>query len=111
MAVQKTTIKGNRAAEVSPLIIAPIFSGRRASEIHSFIPKISVAPLQVPYYSEALPTTALMLCQSKQAEVLKATTSEGLAQGPYLAASVTFRMQGTDPTFICCPHQPQNQTI
>jgi len=27
--------------------------------IHSFIPDISIAPLQVHYYSEALPTTAL----------------------------------------------------
>ena len=26
--------------------------------IHSFIPGISIAPLQVLYYSEALPTTA-----------------------------------------------------
>src|SRR6218665_1291480 len=111
MAVQKTTIKGNRAAEVSPLIIVLIFSGRRASEIHSFIPNISIAPLQVPYYSEALPTTALMLRQSYHAEVLQATTSEVLAQGSYLAArvgfkTVTFRMQGTEPTPICCPHQP-----
>jgi len=32
--------------------------------IHSFIPDISIAPLQVHYYSEALPTTALILCQS-----------------------------------------------
>jgi len=33
--------------------------------IHSFIPDISIAPLQVHYYySEALPTTALILCRS-----------------------------------------------
>jgi len=30
----------------------------------SFIPNISIAPLQVHYYSEALPTTALILCWS-----------------------------------------------
>jgi len=29
---------------------------------HSFIPEISIAPLQVHYYSEVLPTTALILC-------------------------------------------------
>src|SRR6218665_2633518 len=29
--------------------------------IHSFIPAISIAPLQVLYYSEALPTTARIL--------------------------------------------------
>ena len=31
--------------------------------IHSFIPDISIAPLQVHYYSEAISTTALILCQ------------------------------------------------
>ena len=51
--------------------------------IHSFIPDISIAPLQVHYYSEALPTRALILCRSQDAKALEATTSEGLAQGPY----------------------------
>src|SRR6218665_3812615 len=32
--------------------------------IHSFIMVISIAPLQVLYYSEALPTTARILCRS-----------------------------------------------
>jgi len=32
--------------------------------IRSFIPDVSIAPLQVHYYSEALPTTALILCPS-----------------------------------------------
>ena len=32
--------------------------------VSSFIPDISIEPLQVHYYSEALPTTALILCQS-----------------------------------------------
>ena len=32
--------------------------------IHSFIPAISIAPLQVLYYSKALPTTARILYQS-----------------------------------------------
>src|SRR6218665_1563440 len=32
--------------------------------IHSFIPAISIAPLQVLYYSEALPTTARTLFRS-----------------------------------------------
>jgi len=31
--------------------------------VHSFILDISIAPLQVHYYSEALPTTALILCR------------------------------------------------
>src|SRR6218665_1349862 len=33
--------------------------------IHSFIPAISIAPLQVLYYSEALPTTAWILYVSE----------------------------------------------
>jgi len=32
--------------------------------LHSFILDISIAPLQVHYYSEALVTTALKLCWS-----------------------------------------------
>jgi len=52
--------------------------------IHSFIPDISIAPLQVHYYSEALQTTALILCRSQHAKVLQATVSEGVAQGPYM---------------------------
>jgi len=31
---------------------------------NSFIPDISIAPLQDSYYSEALPTTALILCRN-----------------------------------------------
>jgi len=32
--------------------------------LYPFIPNISIALLQVHYYSEALPTTALVLCRS-----------------------------------------------
>jgi len=32
--------------------------------IYSFIPDISIAPIQVYYCSEALPTRALILCRS-----------------------------------------------
>ena len=50
--------------------------------------------------SEALPTTALILRWSECAKALQATASEGLAQGPYVAARVgfepaTFRTEGT----------------
>ena len=70
---------------------------------HSFIQDISIAPLQVHYYSKALPTIALILCRSLHAEVLHATISEGLAQGLYMAVRVgfepaTFCMQGIEPT-------------
>src|SRR6218665_2904438 len=44
-----------------------IHSGKHqlsSSFIHSFIPAISIAPLQVLYYSEALPTTARILYRS-----------------------------------------------
>ena len=40
------------------------FSASSSEVHHSFIPAISIAPLQVPYYSEALPTTARILYRS-----------------------------------------------
>src|SRR6218665_1377420 len=58
------------------------------SMLHSFIPDISIAPLQVHCFSEALPTTALRLCRSYQATALHATVSLGLAQSPYMVARV-----------------------
>ena len=68
-----------------------------------FIPDISIAPLQVHYCPEALSTTALILCRIQHAEALQATVSEGLAQGPYVAAGVgfetaTFRTGSTELT-------------
>ena len=71
--------------------------------MHSFIPDISIVPRQVHYYSKALPTTALILCWSEHAEALQATTSEGFAQGRYMAARVgfepaTLHTQGTKLT-------------
>src|SRR6218665_4089065 len=67
----------------------------------SFIPDISIAPFQSHYYSEALQTTAPKLRRSQHAEAQQATTSEGLGQGPYMAARVgfepaTFRTEGTE---------------
>jgi len=38
------------------LIIVQSYSNRRVIIVHSFIPGISIAPLEVRYYSEALPT-------------------------------------------------------
>ena len=57
---------------------------------NSFIPDISIVPLQVHYYSEALPTAALILCWRQHAKALQVTVSEGLAQGPYVVAGVGF---------------------
>jgi len=44
------------------------------------------------YYSESLPTKALILCRSEHTEALQATTSEGPAQGPYVAARVGIEL-------------------
>jgi len=41
-----------------------LFKHHSHSFIHLFIPDISIAPPQVHYYSEALQTTELILCQS-----------------------------------------------
>ena len=70
--------------------------------IHSFIMDNYIVPLQVPYYSEVLPTLALILCQGWHVEALQAIASEGLAQGSYVVANMgfelaTLRMQGSKP--------------
>ena len=65
--------------------------------IHSFILAISIAPLQVLYYSEALPTTARILtyCIGVSRRSAQATVGTGLAQGPYVAARA-----GVEPTTL-----------
>ena len=58
------------------------------SFIHSFILAISIAPLQVLYYSEVLPTTVYDYgyCIGVSRQSAQATVGKGLAQGPYVAA-------------------------
>src|SRR6218665_2698447 len=64
--------------------------------IRSFIPAISIAPLQVLYYSEALPTTARIgYCIGVSRRSAQATAGKGLAQGPYMAA-----IAGVEPTTL-----------
>src|SRR6218665_1562326 len=71
---------------------------------HSFILAISIAPLRVHYYSEALPTTAgILLCIGVSRRSAQATVSKGLAQGPYEAARAevkptTLRLRVIDLT-------------
>ena len=65
--------------------------------IHLYSASLSMSLL------EALQTTALILCWSKDAKALQATASEGLAQGSYVEDGVglepaTLRTQGTEPT-------------
>ena len=50
-----------------------------------------MVPLQAHYYPEALPTTtALILSRSLHSKEQQATESEGLAQGPNVAAGALF---------------------
>src|SRR6218665_1445979 len=64
--------------------------------IQSFILAISVAPLQVHYYSEALPTAArIAYCIGVSRRSAQATVSKGLALGPYVAARA-----GVEPTTL-----------
>src|SRR6218665_1832245 len=62
--------------------------------LHSFIQAISIAPLQVLYYSEALPITARILYRSFTPKA-QATVGKGLVQGPYLVARA-----GVEPTTL-----------
>src|SRR6218665_2956156 len=90
----------------------PLYS----SFIHS---AISIAPLQVLYYSQALPTTARILYRSFTPKHT-ATVGKGLAQGPYMAARAgveptTLRLKAIDSTKAPpCPntmHHPLYSTI
>ena len=65
---------------------------------YSFIQAISIAPLQVLYYSEALPDTARVSRRSAEA-----TVGKELAQSPYMAARAgveptTLRLKAIDST-------------
>src|SRR6218665_869721 len=112
---RKFGILGNVILQKSPAHIHNLFTNQINSKqyvflnlsdlifSHSFILDISIAPLQVHYYSKVLPTTALILCRSQHGEALQATVSEGLAQGLYMAARVgfepaTLRTQSTELT-------------
>ena len=76
--------------------------------IHSFIQAISIAHLQVHYYSEALPMDTV---PEFYAEAPQATVSEGLGQGLYAAARagvepMTLRTKGVYSTKV--PPTPRN---
>src|SRR6218665_2722654 len=88
-------------------------SRRVFSFVHSFVPDISIAPLQVHYCSEVLPTTARILCRSYHAEALQTTVGEGLAQGPYVEWDSNLRPSGPKaPNLPLSHHAPQfNLTI
>jgi len=61
--------------------------------LHSFIQAISIVPLQVHYYSEALPTQhgdCVYTVSEFHAESLQAIVSEGLAHGPCVVARAWF---------------------
>src|SRR6218665_3333082 len=72
--------------------------------IHSFILAISIAPLQVHYYSEAIPTTARILYRSfTPKRTGNCSLSKGLALGPHVATRAgvepwTLRLRVIDLT-------------
>src|SRR6218665_102764 len=62
----------------------------RVNRSQSVRQAISIAPLQVHYYSEALPTQH-GYCVGVSRRMQHATVSEGHAQGPYVAARAGFK--------------------
>src|SRR6218665_3332034 len=79
----------------------------------SFIQDIYIAPLQVHYYSEALPTQH-GYCVGVSRRSAQATASEGLAHGPYVVTRAGFeptilRTKGDESTkepphlYVCRP--------
>jgi len=73
-----------------------------SAEIHSFIQAISIAPFQVHYYSEVLPTQhGYCVGVPRQAP----HASEGLAQGLYVAARVGVIHMGAKIIMPSCVTQ------
>src|SRR6218665_368060 len=75
---------------------------------HSFIPAISIAPLQVLYHLEALPLQH-RYCIGVSRRSAQATAGKGLTQGPYVTAGVeptTLRFKVIDST-----KEPSRPTI
>src|SRR6218665_1459416 len=78
-------------------IVFPLFctsSEKTNSFLPSFIPAISIAPLQVHYYSEAL-RLQHGYCIRVSRRSAQATAGKGRAQGTYVAARA-----GVEPTTI-----------
>ena len=65
-----------------------------ASMSHSFIPAISIAPLQVLYYSRGAPDYSMDTVSEFHVEAHR-WLGKGLAQGPYVAATA-----GVEPTTL-----------
>ena|SRR6218665_582638 len=78
----------------------------------SFIPTISIAPLQVHFYSEVL-STQHRYCAGVSRRAPQATVCSGLAQGPYVAAragveTTTLRLKAINSTNAPpCPNVQQ----
>src|SRR6218665_1266326 len=86
--------------------------------LHSFIPAISIAPLQVLNDSEALPTQHGH-CIGVSRRSAQATAGKGLYQGPYMAARggvepTTLRLKiivPTNPPPRPTRHEDQSATV
>src|SRR6218665_1608564 len=63
--------------------------------IHSFIPAISIAPLQGLYYTQRRFRLQLGYCIGVSRRSTQAAAGKGLAQGPYVAARA-----GVEPTTL-----------
>jgi len=71
--------------------------------IKSFNQVISIVPLQVHYYSEAL-QHSMDTVSKFHSEASQASVSEGLAQGPYVAARAGFEPTTNLPMSYHTPH-------
>jgi len=74
------------------LLVLSVSISLRNADIHSFIPDISIVPLQVHYCSEALLTTAWILCQRLRVNTSKATGNYSLV--PALRSSLQNGVRG-----------------
>ena len=78
--------------------------------VHSFILAISIAPLQVLCYSEALPTTARNGIGVSRRSA-QATAGKGLAQGSYVTARAGVEHTTLRLRVIASTNAPSRPTI
>src|SRR6218665_859932 len=72
---------------------------------YSFIHSISIAPLQVRYYSDALPT------QHEYCAGVSRRSATGLAQGPYVAVRAGFELTTLQSKSFDSTNAPPRPTL
>src|SRR6218665_4019595 len=79
--------------------------------IHSFIPAISIAPLQVLYYTQRRSRLQHGYCIGVSRRSAQANAGKGLAQGPYVTARAGVEPTTLRLTVIASTNAPSRPTF